>query len=247
MIIRPAGTQLHFITQPDHARLSRTVMEAYRPLSANPRRAQILHAIGEHDNGWAEPDASPLIDPSTGSPVDFVSAPLAVRHGVWPRGVQRLAHDPWAAALVAQHAITVYDRYASDPQWTPFFARMATLRDEMLRSSGDDPAALGGDYAFVRLGDLISLAFCTGWTDALRFAGWTVTRTGTHVKLATVATVATVSPVPTVSPDTFGGAVIAIAVQARELRQGPYRDDAELQREFARARVVELKGMVSGT
>ena len=225
-------TELDFITQPDHARLSRTVMEACRPLATNPRRAPILHAIGEHDNGWAEADAAPLVDPATGNPFDFVSAPLTVRHGVWPRGVQRLAHDPWAAALVAQHAITVYDRYASDPQWMPFFARMATLRDEMLRSSSEDPAALAGDYAFVRLGDLISLAFCTGWTDVLRFADWTVMRSGTHIN---------------VSPNAFDDAVIAIEVQARELPRGPYRDNAELQSAFGRAKVVVLQGTVSGT
>jgi hypothetical protein len=232
VIIRTAGTQLHFITQPDHARMARAVMEACRTLATNPRRAQILHAIGEHDNGWAEADAAPLVDPATGNPVDFVSAPLAVRHGVWPRGVERLARDPWAAALVAQHAIAVYDRYARDPQWTPFFARMASLRDDMLRSSGEDLAALPGDYAFVRLGDLISLAFCAGWTGPLRFADLTVTRSGTHVN---------------VSPDPFGDAVIAIEVQARELRQGPYRDNADLQSAFARAKVVALQGTVSGT
>jgi hypothetical protein len=232
VIIRPAGTQLHFITQPDHARLSRAVMEACRPLATNPRRAQILHAIGEHDNGWAEADAAPLVDPATGSPVDFISAPLPVRQGVWPRGVQRLAHDPWAAALVAEHAIAVYDRYARDPQWTPFFARMASLRDAMLRSSSEDPSALMGDYAFVRLGDLISLAFCTGWTEALRFDDWTVTRSATHIK---------------VSPNPFDDAVIGIEVQASELNQGPYRDNAELQRAFARAKVIVLRGTVSGT
>ena len=207
-------------------------MEPCRPLSTNPRRTRILQAIGEHDNGWIEADAAPLVDPPTGRPLDFVSAPLAVRQSVWPRGVQRLAHDPWAAALVAQHAIAVYDRHASDPQWMPFFARMASLRDEMLRASGEDPTALGDDYVFVRLGDLISLAFCTGWTDALRFADWTVMRSGTHVN---------------VSPDPFAGEAVAIEVQARELPQGPYRDSAELQRAFTHGQVILLKGTVSGT
>ena len=91
-------------------------MEAWTALATHPRRAPILHAIGEHDNGWAEADAAPSVNPATGNPIDFVSAPLTVRHGVWPRAVQRLAPDPWAAALVAQHAITVYERYASDPR-----------------------------------------------------------------------------------------------------------------------------------
>src|SRR5215218_4923039 len=71
MIIRPAANHLHFITQSDHARLSREVMEACPALLANPRRSEVLHAIGEHDNGWAEPDAAPIVDPATGTPLDF--------------------------------------------------------------------------------------------------------------------------------------------------------------------------------
>ena len=93
-----------------------------------------------------------------------------MRHGVWPRAIARLADDPWAAALVAQHAITVYDRFRSEAEWTPFFADMEAARDAMVRASGMPLDDLAADYPFVRLGDLISLVFCTGWTDAQRFA-----------------------------------------------------------------------------
>ena len=92
-----------------------------------------------------------------------------------------LAHDPWAAALVAQHAITVYDRFRSDSEWASFFAEMETARDAMLRASGLPLDDLLDDYAFVRLADLISLTFCTGWTDEQRFGEWTVNGVGARV------------------------------------------------------------------
>jgi len=206
-------------------------MQACTALTTHPRRAAILNAVGEHDNGWAEPDAAPILDPATGKPVDFVNAPLIVRHAVWPRGVRRLAGDPWAAALVAQHAITAYERYGNDPEWTLFFAQMTRLRDEMVTESGVDPAALASDYVYVRLGDLISLAFCTGWTDALHVAGWTVCRADRDVH---------------VSPDPFGGAVIPLEVQARQLPPGPYRTDAELQAAFVAAELFRVEGAASG-
>ena len=136
MIVRPVHDGLQLITQPDHAHLARRIMVHCVPLAARPRRDAILHAIGEHDNGWAEEDAAPTVNPNTGSVADFVSVPLSVRHGVWPRGVARLADDPWAAALVAQHALTVYDRFRSDAEWTPFFDEMAAARGAMLRVSG---------------------------------------------------------------------------------------------------------------
>ena len=72
------------------------------------------------------------MDPATGRIADFISAPLAVRQGIWPRGVTRLAGDPWAAALVAQHAIHVYSRYAADPEWQAFLDRMEELRTDFL-------------------------------------------------------------------------------------------------------------------
>lgn len=106
------------------------------PLADRPRRAAILHAIAEHDNGWTEEDAAPTVNPETGQVVDFVGAPLSVRHAVWPRGVARLRDRPWAAALVAQHAITVYDRFRAEAAWTTFFSEMETARDEMRRASG---------------------------------------------------------------------------------------------------------------
>jgi hypothetical protein len=231
VIIRPAGERLHFITQPDHAHLSRRVMEACSALADNPRRPVILRAIGEHDNGWAEVDAAPIVDPATGEPSDFVTAPAPVRQAVWPRGVGRLSSEPWAAALVAQHAITVYDRYRPDPAWTTFFGRMEALRDAMVRASGGRSDDLSQDYEYVRLGDLLSLAFCTGWSEELRFAEWSVVGSGTRIS---------------VSPDPFDGAVVPMQVSARDLPRGPYAGDSELRAEFARADAVVLHGTVAG-
>jgi hypothetical protein len=229
VIVRPVHDILQLITQPDHAHLARTIMEHCVPLAAVPRRDAILHAIAEHDNGWAEEDAAPTVDPNNGNVVDFVSAPLSVRHAVWPRGVARLADDPWAAALVAQHAITIYDRFRSEAEWTSFFVAMKAARDAMLRASGMPHHNLVADYAFVRLADLISLTFCTGWTDEQRFGGWTVQLFGTRV---------------VVTPDAFGRVEIPIAIKAREIRNQPFRADAELREALNEANETTLRGKV---
>lgn len=206
-------------------------MEHCVPLARRPRRDAILHAIGEHDNGWAETDAAPMVDATTGTVVDFVSAPLSVRHTVWPRAVARLANDQWAATLVAQHAITVYERFRPESEWTPFFAQMEATRDTLLRASGMPLHDLLADYAFVRLGDLISLTFCTGWTDEHGFGEWTVQRSGARV---------------VVTPDAFGGAVIPIEIRAREIRSQSFRLDAELRQALREANTTMLRGEVAG-
>lgn len=232
MIVRPVGDGLLLITQPDHAQLARRIMEHSTGLADRPRRVSILHAIGEHDNGWADEDAAPSVDPDTGRILDFVGAPLTVRHRVWPRAVSRLAPDPWAAALVAQHAITVYDRFRADAAWTDFFAGMEGTRDALLRGTGMPLGDLVDDYAFVRLGDLVSLTFCAGWDEEQRFDPWTVRRSGARVLVV---------------PDAFGGASIPVAVDGRVLADRPYRSDGELRSAFGVAPAMTLRGEVGGT
>lgn len=231
MIVRPVRDGVLLITQPDHARLARTIMDHCVPLKARPRRDAILHAIAEHDNGWAEADAAPTINPTTGNVADFVSVPLSVRHGVWPRGIGRLTGDPWAAALVAQHALTVYSRFRSDSEWRSFFNQMESARDALLRASRMPLEDLMTDYPFVRLADLISLAFCTGSTGEQRFDKWTVQLSGTRV---------------VVTPDVFDGVIIPLEITAREIRQRSFRSDGELRHALKDAAVTTVRGEVVG-
>ncbi len=231
MIVRPAADALHLITQPDHAALSRRIMEHWVPLADHPRRASILLAIGEHDNGWREPDDTPTID-ARGRVVDFVNIPVPIRQAIWPRGVARLAGDPWAAALVAQHAITVYSRYRSDAEWSTFFARMEATRDEWVEASRLPLATLLDDYPFVRLGDLLSLTFCTGWTDPQHYDAWTVVHHADRV---------------VVTPDGFAEGALHMKVPAVELPSQPFPSEGRLRAALATAPRVTLTGVIART
>lgn len=230
MIVRRLSDRVQLITQPDHAHLARRIMERAVSLDDRPRRESILLAVAEHDDGWAEEDALPTIDFATGTVVDFVTAPLVVRHRVWPRAIGRLSYDPWAAALVAEHALTVYDRYRSDPAWSAFFADLTELRDAMLGASRGSAEDLTSDYAFVRLGDLISLTFCSGWTEPQHFAGWIVQGSGSRVS---------------VTPSPFSS-TLPFEVPSRELAGTSFRSDAELRDAFLAAPKMALAGVVAG-
>lgn len=205
-------------------------MEHCVPLAAAARRTIILHAIDEHDNGWAEEDIAPRVNPQTGAIFDFVGAPADVRHAVWPRGVERLADDPWAAALVAQHALVIYNRFRDDSAWATFFATMQSLRDAMIRTCGWPLDDLLSDYRFVRLADLTSLAFCTGWEGEQHFGEWTVSLSGTRV----------------ITPDVFGSVEIPIAITARDIPNQPYSSDSALRDAIGRAHTATLHGSVIG-
>jgi uncharacterized protein DUF3891 len=231
VIVRPAHDSLHLITQPDHAHLAAKIIEHSVSLAARPRRDAILLAVAEHDNGWTEEDDAPMLNPATGQLADFINVPIEVRHRVWPCAVQRLAQHPWTAALVAEHAVVVYDRFRAEPDWEPFFSGMEAARDDMVRASGLPMAALVSDYEFVRLADLISLLFCMGIPHPQRFAEWTVKLTGDHV---------------VVTPDPFGQWVIPVEIQARVLPARTFGSDTELRSAVNAAERVMVKGTVSG-
>jgi hypothetical protein len=231
MIVRRAdqGSQL-LITQPAHAHLARRVMEECVLLGDHPRRTAILHAIAEHDSGWQEEDAAPEFDAAGTGVVDFIHIPVPVLHRVWLRSVAKLAGEPWAAALVAHHTITVYDRYRGEPQWESFFAGMEVSRDAMLARSDTSAAHLTADYVFLRLGDLISLCFCTGVPDEQRIGEWRVQW---------------VDPSVLVAPDPFGGREISMGITATEIHVSEIRSSRDLREAVEGGRTVTLEGRVA--
>src|SRR5262245_10259714 len=158
-----------------------------------PRRASIFHAIAEHDNGWRDVDGAPIVDEESGTILDFITAPLPVRQGIWPRGVGRLAEDPWAAALVAEHAVFIYQRWRGNADWAGFFTQMEALRDGFVGAAGLTLEDLQRDYLFLRVADLISLAFCNAWTDVLEMGSYKISARRDAV---------------TVEPDPFGGQTV---------------------------------------
>jgi len=233
MIVRPADGVVHLIAQPDHASLARRIMERWSPLHGAERRASILNAVEQHDNGWIEADATPVRNPDTGRVVDFIALPVPLRQAVWPRGVTRLAQsDPWAAALVAHHAATVYGRYRPDAAWHGFFADMEAMRDRLAELSGRSPDDLRHDYRFLRLGDLASLAFCTRTGETLTYDDWSFRLEGDRL---------------VVSPDPFDGRDLPIAVQARALPDTPFTSDDALRSAWLAAPSVTLRAVASGT
>jgi len=230
MILHGTGSTRLCITQPDHAALSGRIMAAWRAdgFEDSPRREVILLAIREHDNGWREPDSAPILD-AGGAVLDFTNAPDEVRRAVWPRGTARLAHEPYAAALVAMHATHVLRRYRGQPAWLRFFDEMDRARAHHLESAGESPGTLAQDYLFVRVGDLLSLTFCNGWTSEQRDdsgSGYSTRLEGDRLL---------------VTPDPFGGNEVTLEVEARELPER-FASQAEAKSVFAAARQITLTG-----
>ncbi len=240
MIIRPGtdGT-LHLITQPDHARLAAMLVSAWDsapPLSPESRAA-LLFAIAEHDNGWREIDAEPLLSAETARPHDFMDLPAELKRAIWPRGIRRLAADsPLAAALVAEHALTLHGHRRLEPEWRDFVSEIEHLRASLLRedaagrSIGHEAFARAYDLLYV--GDVVSLVFCNQWRDRMEARGYDVTLADDdHVVIV---------------PDPFGRARVHFEVAARVVPDRPYPSERDLRAVFDAAPVVRLRGTAAG-
>jgi hypothetical protein len=234
VIIRANGDQLLLITQIDHAALAERIMASWRAdgLPHSPRRDAILFATRRHDDGWLNDDKAPMVDEATGRVQDYVHAPDNVRRGIWPKGVERLARHPHAAALVAQHALHLFDKYRAEPGWEDFFDRMGRARDAHLAAAAPLTADdLRHDYFFVRMGDLLSLQFCDDWLEPQRYAAYASRWDGGRL---------------VVTPDPFDGGEVPLTVPARCLPARVFSGGDEAAAAFQAAPMVTLTGVASG-
>jgi hypothetical protein len=232
VIIRASGAELLLIQQVDHAALAERLIAAWQQgdLKDSPRRDEILFATRRHDDGWIDEDAAPLVDRESGGLLDYVHAPDDVRRRIWPRGVERLSPFPYAAALVAQHALHLFEKYCADPEWSAFFDRMERLRVANLAAAPWTEEDLRRDYFFVRMADLLSLQFCDDWREPQRFGDFESCWDGTRL---------------TVTPDPFGGSTVSMTITARRLPN--LRFDARAAADaFAEAPRLTISGVAAG-
>lgn len=221
MIIVEEDSGLRFITQPDHARFSAQLLELWRAdgLPEHPHRAELLFAVREHDNGWREADAAPMVDQATGKAHDFLTYPEGPRIEIWKRGVERYAEShPYAALLILEHARALHS--PTDDAWSRFLADLEQRRSQQLEELALDEATMRADYRFLRLADKLSLTVCNQWQKPLAFAGYESQAGGDWLRL---------SPFPLTGATTF-------AIPCRTIPGRPYESDTDLGAKLAAAR-----------
>ena len=235
MIIQRADESVLFITQPDHAALAEHIMRHWSAhgFTEHPRREAILFAVREHDNGWIEEDRDTHVG-ADGVPLDFTSVPPAIKHRIWPRAADRVGRDRrYEAALIAQHALTVHAEQRTDAEWRSFFDRMTRIRGSLMAALPlVSRGRFLGDYRFVRIGDLLSLVFCNGWTEPHTLPD----DRRTILKGATLE----------ISPDPFNGRRVPLRVAARRLPVRRYGSAAELRAALETAAPEFLEGYATG-
>jgi hypothetical protein len=84
-------------------------------------RAEVVHAVAHHDNGWWEWETEPELDPADGLPLDL--SRISQRQGIdrWRMGILRFtAWRPYTSLLISGHARWLHVHQA-DPGADPSF------------------------------------------------------------------------------------------------------------------------------
>ena len=238
VIVRDEGDTLLLITQPDHARLAEQILAAMRsePILASPDRSVILLAAREHDNGWAEVDAEPVVEADTGRPQDFLKGSVLVKQDLWQRAITRAARmDVRAGALTAEHALTVHGYRHATPEWRPFFESISAMRDDLLQQAGlfagTPRQTFDVQYRCVRLADAFSLQFCNDWKGPDATLDYEASMNG---------------GVLVINPDPFDGATVPLRVLGRRIAARRYEDDGDLRAALAATTPMVLEGEARG-
>jgi hypothetical protein len=230
VIVNADGGRLRLVTQSDHAATAAEILALWRAdgLPDHPRRAELLRAAREHDNGWREADAAPRLE-ADGRPADFRRFPEAERRAVWRRGVARLAPaHPYAALLVAEHALVLHRERAGEPEWAEFAQELEEQQAELAATVGLPTLELAADYRFLHLADLVSLTACGAW-ESFQDHDLKGRRSGSTLLL---------DPFPLAGSTTF-------KVPCRHIPDRPYAGEADLAGELGPARWEELSFRLS--
>jgi hypothetical protein len=94
MIRRDDGGDWLLISQVDHAHLAGTVAAAWgnERVPMLPAADLLVPAVRDHDEGWAEWERTPSVDPATGVPRDFTEMPMAVSTKLWSHSIDVCRH-----------------------------------------------------------------------------------------------------------------------------------------------------------
>ena len=257
MIWRQRGRELVLISQHDHSRLSGELARRLgNALFVPPSPFEpVVHAIAEHDCGWAEEDGRPAID-LRGQPTHVFEADVLTSIGAWEKSVEQVtAHDPYAGLLVSLHTMALANHAAArQPDPEDEFARQRVFRvrrfvhrqielQEDLRRRLDmrtDLPLRGGlaeqgraaeedllrtNFFLLEFLDQLSLDLCFGRLVFQRIE-MLYPRAGEGPMSARIGGDADAGI--TLSPWPFNSPRLELDIPARKIGAGPYRDVATL-------------------
>jgi hypothetical protein len=233
MIVCDLGDHWQVVLQTDHADLS---AEFARQWHERTERSDSLTTAAErHDDGWAVWEQSPMCDPQTSKPLNFLDVGVLAHLAFYRAGIAAIGEqDPYAGLLVSMHGAGIYQgRYGLQPELKLTFAEDAREQvdafvaeqesgfDARDAQAGVTPEQRKHDYELLQIYDRMSLLFCINHTlgpPATEFSGYRFEPDGA----ATVR----------MTPFPFDGGEQRFSLVRRLLPKRGWQNGQEFRREF---------------
>lgn len=231
------------ITQMEHARVAGALAESWglAPFSPVHPRDVVLPTIYRHDDGWADWEHQPTIDPSTGRPRSFTEMPDDVAHEIWRRSIASVAGlGPLAQYMVAQHFMRLRrgGDETDEPDVVAFLAEFDDRCREWLAAwqaedaQQNTPAAAENAVDQLQTFDALSLALCCAECVGLKDVP---TPLGQSLSLSAEGAETRVRP--------WAWIELAVSITARGcvIAAQPLSSDDELRERMDEAPIIELR------
>ena len=249
MIRRTDGADWLLVAQPDHAALCGLFAERWgsrrADLAFGEPREPVIFAAREHDNGWAEWEAAPTVDPETARPRHFTEMPVREVLPIWRRGPRRAAgHDPYAGLLVSLHGTRLLRHRHAGGRDAPedreelrrFLEETEGFQAEVREALGLQDAVVAAHSRLIAAWDRLSLLVCCGPIPAASLEE--VPARGGAILVQIIPSgerSAALEPYP------FGGEALELDVPARRVPARPYPTSEAIREALAVAPAETLR------
>jgi Protein of unknown function (DUF3891) len=172
VIVRDTGDAWQIVLQTDHADLSADLARAWA--EQGPRHDSLLLATERHDDGWAVWEQSPMVEPETGKPVNFLDVQVPAHLAFYRACIAAVTdQDAYAGLLISMHGAGIYrQRYGHDTSLglthapevaekvDAFVAEQEAGFAGRMAAAGVDEERRWADYELLQAYDRLSLYFC---------------------------------------------------------------------------------------
>jgi len=157
MIVQRRVGGIRLINQHDHGLLAGVFAQAW----SQTRPFEEVLLAGLHDFAWQGVDTSPLFDPESGLPHDFLTLPKGHRIAFYTQGIDALEEiSPFVAQMTSRHYVSIMGDAAPE-SWR------RSERQRQRRLHRPERGDMGGQLRWLQFFDTLSLFFCMTPPSAL--------------------------------------------------------------------------------
>ncbi|WP_017318249.1 DUF3891 family protein [Mastigocladopsis repens] len=245
MLHRSTKQGLICITQPNHARLSGQLAQAWgnEDFGQVAPKTEVCQGAELHDIGWIFWEQSPKLNPQTGYPYQFMELSTQEHIDIWS-GAKHLVlpMGRYIALLVSLHGTGLYERFTSwqNSQTSTeivqnFLEREYAFQEKLVAVLGNDeyyspyttPEVISRNRKLVATWDALSIILCQGFTSEAHVAQVPMSDGETTLKL-TLKEVKDNHNLLAVSPWPFQHSEVDLVYEGRLLQQ-TFSDEKAMQ------------------